>query len=114
MYLRSGVALKLPRKHPQLMTIIRRPDTGCKGENVKKPRFFAGPAHLLRILALPRKPAKMFYALWRPVWYADRGRANKRRMSDLQEQLAELRQRIARVSVDCDRKMIARGGSAAL
>lgn len=34
-------------------------------------------------------------------------------MSDLQDQLAELRQRIARVSVDCDRRMIARGGSAA-
>jgi uncharacterized protein YprB with RNaseH-like and TPR domain len=35
-------------------------------------------------------------------------------MSDLQEQLAELRQRIARVSVDCDNKWSARGGAAAL
>ncbi len=30
--------------------------------------------------------------------------AKKRRMSELQEQLAILRQRIARVSLDCDRK----------
>src|SRR5580704_7459205 len=35
-------------------------------------------------------------------------------MSDLQEQLAELRQRIARVSSDCDRKLSARGATPAL
>jgi len=58
-----------------------------------------------------QKHVKMFYGFYQGygpskagVWYADGGQAKKRRMSDLQEQLTELRQRIASVAANCDRK----------
>ncbi len=48
--------------------------------------------------------AGVFFPAFKPPFWNRDMLAKKRRMSEIQEQLAILRQRIARVSLDCDRK----------
>jgi uncharacterized protein len=81
--------------------MIRDRETGCKEQSARKHRFLAGPdaSRAFRLLSFSasaeaRNRCDMM--------------AKKRRMSDLQQQLAVLRERISRVSAECDRKSVAR------